>query len=86
VGRYLDIARKVANEGQKSPPASEDMPAESCAKSEISIKSPEQAHLLAAGWEPKVRCDRTIWESPRTGFWYSEEVALEMVRLDDGLP
>ena len=43
---------------------------------------PEVCNLKAAGWKPKRRCGKTIWESPENGFWYSQEMALELLRLD----
>ncbi len=84
MGRYLDIARKVS-EGQASPPASEGVtPDGSCEISEISEISPEQhRRLLDAGWVPRVRRGKTIWASPQTGFWYSQEMAFELLRLDE---
>ncbi len=83
MGRYLDIARKVS-EGQASPPASEGVtPDRGCEKSEISEKSPGHRRLLDAGWVPRVRRGKTIWASPQTGFWYSEEMAFELLRLED---
>ena len=41
---------------------------------------PETRKLLAAGWEPKERCRKTIWESPDTGFYYSQEMALYLLK------
>ncbi len=86
MGRYLDIARKVS-EGQASPPVSEGVaPNGGCEKSEISEKSPEHRRLLDAGWVPRARRGKTIWASPQTGFWYSEEMAFELLRLDEVPP
>ena len=81
LGRYLDIARRVS-EGQTTPAVDEDlMPDGGC---ERSAKSPEHLRLLAAGWVLKVRSGKTIWASPQTGFWYCEEMALQLLRLDEG--
>lgn len=44
----------------------------------------EALELEAAGWEPKERCGKTIWANPQTGLWYSEEMALELLRLEGG--
>ncbi len=86
MGRYLDIARKVS-EGQASPPASKGVtPDVGCEISEISEISPEHRRLLAAGWVPRVRRGKMIWASPQTGFWYSEEMAFELLRLDEVVP
>ena len=43
---------------------------------------PEVRNLIAVGWKPKERCGKTIWGSPENGFWYSQEMALELLRLD----
>ena len=86
MGRYLDIARKVS-EGQATPPVSQGVEVGGdCEKSEISEKSPEHRRLLAAGWKPKARCGEVIWASPQSGFWYCQEVALEVLRLDERPP
>ncbi len=42
----------------------------------------EVRNLIAAGWKPKERCGKTIWQSPENGFWYSRDMALELLRLD----
>ncbi len=34
--------------------------------------------LLAAGFEPKERSGRIIWQRPDTGFWVSQEMALHL--------
>lgn len=34
--------------------------------------------LVAAGWQPRQRCGKTIWRHPETGFYYSEEMAHQM--------
>lgn len=86
MGRYLDIARRL---GERIAPlqGSEDNPT-SVPKGgggAAGKDSPESSSLLAAGWKPKVRCDNVIWASPRSGFWYSQEIALELLRLDEGL-
>ena len=86
MGKYLDIARKVS-EGHACMPIGESVnPDVGCEKSEISEKSPEYRRLLDAGWVPRVRRGKTIWASPQTGFWYSEEVAFELLRLDEVVP
>ena len=43
---------------------------------------PEVRNLIAVGWKPKERCDKAIWQSPQTRFWYSQAVALELLRLN----
>jgi hypothetical protein len=86
VGRYLDKARKVSEE-QTTPPAVRDIVADvGCEESEISEESSEYRRLIAAKWEPKVRMSKIIWESPQSGFWYGQEMALELLRLEEGPP
>ena len=84
MGRYLDIARKVSEKRTPLPVGEDATPNRGCEVSEISEKPPEHWRLLASGWTPKVRGGKTIWVSPQTGFWYGEEVALELLRLDEG--
>ena len=59
------------------------MQGEGCEKSAKSAKSPEHRLLLAAGWASKTRGGKVIWASSQTGFWYSEEIALELLRFDE---
>jgi len=42
------------------------------------LSSPEVRKLKIAGWKPKERCGKTIWQSPQNGFWYSQEMALRL--------
>src|SRR5215208_8260185 len=84
VGRYLDIARK-ASEERTTPLTSEGIVSGAGREeSEISVKSSKHRGLVAAKWTPRTRCGKTIWASPQTGFWYLEEMALELLRLDRG--
>jgi hypothetical protein len=87
VGKYLEIARRVS-EGRQTPSviAGRGQGDEGYAKNALYAVGPDSRRLLAAGWTPKVRSGKTIWASPRTGFWYSQEVALELVRLDERPP
>ena len=39
----------------------------------------EACTLVAAGWKPKIRFGRTIWERPDAGFWISQELALHLL-------
>jgi hypothetical protein len=41
---------------------------------------PEARNLLAAGWEPKERCGKIIWQSPENGFYYSRKMALSITK------
>jgi hypothetical protein len=38
----------------------------------------ERRELEAAGWEPKGRGAKTIWQSPADGRWYAHYRAVEM--------
>ena len=55
------------------------MPDAGCEESEVSAVSREHRRLLAAGWNPKVRLGKTIWERPDNGFYVSEEMALHLL-------
>lgn len=84
MGKYLDIARRVSEERTELPETIP--PGGSRAVSAISAISQQRRRLLAAGWVPMERAGKTIWASPRTGFWYSEEMARELSRLDEEPP
>jgi hypothetical protein len=85
MGRYLDIARQLS-EGQATHHDGQTMlPSGGSEISEESAKSLEHRRLLAGGWVAKARCGKIIWASPQTGFWYSEEMALQLLRLDQGV-
>jgi hypothetical protein len=47
------------------------------------VADPDTRKLLAAGWEPKQRCWRTIWKRSGGGFYYSREMATHL--LDTGI-
>jgi len=40
--------------------------------------APAMCELQAAGWKPKERCGKTIWQSPDNGFWYSQDMAMHL--------
>jgi hypothetical protein len=40
----------------------------------------EERKLIAAGWKPKERGRLVIWANPKTGFYYSQEVALHLLK------
>jgi len=58
---------------------------EGCKPAEVvrlwSAAGPETRKLLAADWEPKVRCEKVIWKHPESGFYFSQEMAMHY--LDD---
>jgi hypothetical protein len=43
----------------------------------------EERRLIAAGWKPKERCGKIIWERPDDGFYVSQEAAIHF--LDVGI-
>ncbi len=65
---YLKIARRVRKQEPRSAPATD-----------LQGKAPEARKLLAAGWKPKERCGKTIWESRDNGFYYSQEMAIHFL-------
>ena len=86
MGRHPDVALRV-NEGQATPLAGDGVvPDRSREISETSVKSLEHRRLAAGGWIPRSRMGKIIWASPHTGCWYSEEMALGLVRPDEGPP
>jgi len=40
---------------------------------------PAVRELRAAGWKPKERSGKTIYQSPQSGFWYSQKIALQVL-------
>ncbi len=40
----------------------------------------EERGLIAAGWKPKERGGLVIWANPERGFYYSQEVALHLLK------
>ena len=40
----------------------------------------EERRLIAAGWKPKERGGHLIWANPESGFYYSKEVALHLLK------
>ena len=47
---------------------------------------PEAHKLQEAGWKPKERCGKAIWQSPENGFWYSQEMALVLLERQNNDP
>jgi hypothetical protein len=86
MGRYLEIAQSVRDirsyiNSLKSKPGIEIM--QDTARSEPAAKEPEERRLMAASWKPKQRGGLTIWARPTNGFFYSEEVALNLLDQDN---
>jgi hypothetical protein len=40
----------------------------------------EERRLIAAGWKPKKRGGFVIWANPEASFYYSQEVALDLLK------
>ena len=86
MGRHPDVALRVS-EGQATPLAGDGVvPDRSREISETSVKSLEHRRLAAGGWIPRLRMGKIIWVSPQTGCWYSAEMPLQLLRLDEGSP
>ena len=43
-------------------------------------KYADRRKLVAAGWEPKDRKGTVIWRSPRNGYWYPQNLAIDLLR------
>ena len=41
--------------------------------------------LKAAGWKPKERYGKTIWQSPEIVFWYSQDMAMHLQSQEGSL-
>lgn len=42
------------------------------------VREEPTARLREAGWQSKERLGKTIWAHPDTGFYYSEEMAVQI--------
>jgi hypothetical protein len=40
----------------------------------------ERLELEAAGWRPEDRYGETVWQNSESGFWYSQRVAITILR------
>jgi len=45
----------------------------------IEVRRPEGIELVATGWTPKERLGKTLWQSPENEFWYSQEIAWQLL-------
>ncbi len=71
MGKYPDIVRSVAEPVKPEPDGTDE-------------KSRETSALLEAGWTPKMRCGKCIWESPDQRAWYSQEMAFHLLKRGVG--
>jgi hypothetical protein len=44
----------------------------------------ERRELLGAGWEPKDAEGTVVWKSPANGYWYPQDLALQLAREQAG--
>jgi hypothetical protein len=85
LGKYLNLI-EAADSVRRSPvryPQATDRNTDSSVADDsesptLLTTDAEARTLVAAGWEPKIRLARTIWERPDTGFWVSQEMALHL--------
>jgi hypothetical protein len=47
-------------------------------------KYAERRELVAAGWEPKDAEDTVVWKSPSNGYWYPQDLAVQLSRTQAG--
>jgi hypothetical protein len=79
---YLQLARRSRARWEEfeSRPASEAVTDMQAIRQNRPIHlDPEGRKLEAAGFEPKERGGKTIWQRPDTGFWVSQEMALHLL-------
>jgi len=79
---YLDLAkRRRACAGKlRFQPASEAVTdAQAVRRDRPILLSTDGRKLESAGFKPKERCGRIIWQKPDTGFWVSQEMALHLL-------
>jgi hypothetical protein len=44
----------------------------------------ERRELVAAGWDPRDVEGRLVWQSPANGYWYPQDLALQLARESAG--
>jgi hypothetical protein len=44
----------------------------------------ERRELIAAGWDPRDVEGRLVWQSPANGYWYPQDLALQLAREHAG--
>lgn len=80
---YLELARRNRARRERSESQSTDEAATDPQAAQqtrpIHLDS-EGRELEAAGFEPKERCGKIIWQRPDTGFWVSQEMALHILK------
>jgi hypothetical protein len=79
---YLELARQVRarqNEPGLRPASEAATDVQTVRQSRPVHFDPEGRKLEAAGFKPKERGGKVIWQRPDTGFWVSQEMALDLV-------
>ena len=82
---YLDLARRIRATQERSEesrpwPASEGATkAQPRKQAEVIHLTSDGRKLKAAGFKPKARGGKIIWQRPDTGFWVSQEIALHLL-------
>ena len=79
---YLELARRSRTRREESwhCPTSEAVAGMQPVRHNRSIHlGPEGRRVQSAGFEPKERGGKIIWERPDTGFWVSQEMALHLL-------
>jgi hypothetical protein len=85
VGLPNKITETLPPEGCKRCESPVDVPpqvvdTQSAEKVRSSSWGEEERRLIAAGWKPKERGGFVIWENPEASFYYSQEVALHLLK------
>jgi hypothetical protein len=47
-------------------------------------KYSERRELIVAGWDPRDVEGRVVWQSPANGYWYPQDLALQLAREQAG--
>jgi hypothetical protein len=83
---YLDLARRIRAAQERSEEESTSWLASDAATNARPRQQAEAVHLSsdgrrleAAGFNPKARGGKIIWQRPDTGFYVSQEVALHLL-------
>lgn len=83
---YLDVARRIraardsSEKGSVSRPESEAATDARTTRQSGAVRlTSDGRRLKAAGFEPKMRGGKVIWQRPDTGFWFSQEIALHLL-------
>ena len=79
---YLEVARRIRARREESRyrPAGEAVTDKQTIRQNRSIHlDPEGRKLEAAGFEPKERGGKIIWQRPDKSFWVSQEMALHLL-------